>query len=156
MKSFKDMLETGTYIAVDYMQETTDKIFDICSNIKLNETAKIYQKSDYHTTLIYDKTSAYIPVKRKLSGKLSGKTLIFSNLNLELFKDYLVITFDSEELAKRHKELRKIYGFKYDYDVYRPHISIANEVTTFSKIYLPDTLEIQISQEYSEPIKEDA
>jgi len=152
MKRFKDMLEKGTYIAVNYMQETTDKIFDFCSNIRLNETAKIYQQSDYHTTLIYDKSSAYIPVKRILSGK----TLIISNLNLKLFNDYLVITFDSDELTKRHNELRKMYGFKFDYDFYRPHISIANEVTTFSKISFPDTLEVQIFQEYSEPIDENA
>jgi hypothetical protein len=152
MKKFKDTLSTGTYIGVDFTNETNDTIFDLCSNIKVNETAKIHQRSDYHTTLIYDKSSAYIPVKRKLSGK----KLIISNLNLELFKDYLVITFDSEELTKRHNELRKTYGFKYDYPVYRPHISIADNVTSFSKISLPKTLEIQISQEYSEPIKEDS
>jgi hypothetical protein len=153
MEPFKDIIETGTYVAVNFSNETNNMLFDLFSRIKkTNKNCELFPKEEYHTTLIYDVESKYIPIK----PKLSNRNITISSLELKIFgenKDYLVLSFHSNELHQRHKELLNHYGLTHSYNKCRPHISIAKNVMKYNKIELPKQLSLKIENEYSTPIQ---
>lgn len=124
------MENKGTYIAVKYNQYSILKLLEISNKF---EVPNLLNLEDIHTTLIY-------------STKGADNVEVYHSINyvgipkkLEIWKSSdgtpcLVLTLNSDAMVNRHKELMDTYGFTYDYDEYKPHITLSYDVTGWDKL----------------------
>ena len=92
--------------------------------------AQTFQSKDLHVTIMYSKKEVewnwWEPVKNKLT--ISGGIR-----RIELFgenKNVAVLQFESKKLWLRHKQFLD-GGCSFDYQVYKPHISITYNAPKF-------------------------
>ena len=73
-------------------------------------------------------------------------------------KRCLVLTFDSPDLVGRHESLMKRHEAMYDFDQYKPHVTLSYDIgDDFDEDKLPDfgEEELEITQEYTENLNTD-
>lgn len=131
----------GTFIGIKLTDDSNEQLENWCEENNIN-----YEP--FHVTLILDEHQKipYIPVRYDPPLTLNSKTYKF-----DIFEDALVLLFDSAKLSKKHLMLRDKYNIKWDFDEYRPHITLDYEwdAKKSNRIQLPD-FPIKLSHEYKE------
>jgi hypothetical protein len=157
----KSLLEAGkepdgTYVGVKLSKESKKKLAELQKSLNVPNPLN---SDDMHVTVIYSRK--YLP-EFKSKGKLE-KPIKAKLEKLEIFparneKNCLVVKLKSPELTKRHKEIMKEHGATYDWDEYKPHVTLSYDVGDFDpkKHDLKDHLnEIEIVEEYDQDLKLD-
>lgn len=151
--------EKGLYAAVKFSSDTIQKIIDFAGKSIPN----LLKKKDFHSTLIYSRK----PVKGfKPTPKLNefGQPTKFEIWEsppnaFKKEKTYcLVMKYDCNYMHNRWKEAMDM-GATYDYDEYKPHVTLSYDVGKDFKISdLPSISklgELKITNEYSEDLDVD-
>lgn len=124
----------GVYCSGKPSTSTTDALASFCA---VNDIPNPISKSDMHTTIIYSEQgnpnfewqpTYQEPIKAKFAG--------FDMFGEE--KNVLVLKLKSPELSRRHKELMEEYGLSYNFDEYRPHITLSYDAEGFDISKLDD------------------
>jgi len=104
---------------------------------------------DLHVTIAFSRNKNISHAPKKFDDLvIDPKTMEFALFGEN--KDMLVLKFESPDLEKRHKYLRKKYNLPWDFDEYSPHITLVTGVTKDHKLKLPK-FKIQLDHEYIEP-----
>ncbi len=125
----------GSYAAVNFDTSTTDAVLDF---IKENKIPNGLRANKMHATLLYSRKyfSNYKPVG-KMEKPFVSKFSSFDIFESQNGDKCLVLRFICESLTKRHKDLMKEHGATYDYDEYKPHITLSYDVGDLDPDKLP-------------------
>ena len=137
----------GTFVGAKLTPDTEARLMDWLARTGMQNTTP---REDLHITIAGNKTRQF-PWKPKEYPPLEIDP---ASMGLELFganQDTLVLTFDSPELAERHQWARDTYGMDWDFEEYRPHITLATGVTGLPKEMPEPDFPLFIAREYSEP-----
>lgn len=153
----KQKTPDGTYAGVRFTKKTVDAIIEFCDEHDIPNPIK---PNKFHTTLLYSRK--YLPdykPKGKYDSPLVGKPGSFDIWRSKPTDGSdpaycLVLKYSCPELTKRHEELMKEHGATFDYDEYRPHITLSYDVgKEFDLKDLPEfDGPIEIELEYSEDL----
>lgn len=132
----------GTFIGIKLTDNSNAQLHNWCkeNNVDCDEP--------FHVTLILDahQKIPYNPVKYDPPLIINPKTYKF-----DIFEGSLVLLFDSIKLIKKHLMLRDKYDIEWEYDEYKPHITLDYEwdAVKSNRIQLPK-FPIKLSHEYKE------
>lgn len=150
--------KTGTYAAVKFSKSTIDKLMQLC---KENGVKNVLRAEKLHTTLLYSRK--YLP-EYEAQGDIEPKW-VGTPTELDVWKTRsedpekpstrrLVLKYKCKELEERHQYLMKEHDATYDFDEYKPHISLSYDIGDADIDALKDALkdfgEIEIVHEYGE------
>lgn len=145
-KNFKKY-EDGVYISVNLSPSSTVEL-----NAYMQENLSTFKiNKSLHCTLIYSQK----PLKNEVQieeydafGTFKGFSLFGPDKNI------LVLELDCDTLVERNKELVQKYNFISDFDEYKPHVTLAYEITKdFNLDVLPEIgFEVQFCCETIEPL----
>ena len=145
MKLEEVSAKKGTYAGVRFSDETLENLAKYIEDNDIPNPTR-----DFHTTLLFSRKvlPKYDPTEynEPLTGKFDG---------FELFDEgkALVLRFDCPELVKRHKELMDEHKATYDYDEYRPHVTLSYDASDVDIDELPKVkFPIEIEKEYKEEL----
>ena len=145
--------QPGTYAAVTFDKDT------VAALEKFNKDNKIANPNkDWHTTLLYSRKHLpnYKPEKkyqRPYRGEPT-KFEIWPSQNEK--KNVLVLTFSCPQLYQRHHKLMLEHGATYDFDQYKPHVTLSYDAGDLDLSTLPKfTKKLVIIGEYSEDLDTD-
>lgn len=131
--------DNGTFIGIELTDRSNEQLVIWCEENSIN-------CEPFHVTLILDqdKKIPYSPVKYDPPLVLDPKTYKF-----DIFEGALVLLFDSIILSKKHFMLRDKFNIEWDYDEYKPHITLDYEwdPVKSNRIRLPK-FPIKLSHEY--------
>ena len=153
----KDTREGGSYVGVNFTDETKDKIKKLAIATKVADRVP---DEDLHTTVIYS---------RKHIGKFTPKGTIDppyvgipTSFDIWDTRDglrALVLEYDCKALKDRHKQIMKDYDATYDFPEYKTHFTISYDcgkdfsLDSIKDLKIKDFLdEIQINHEYYEDL----
>lgn len=146
----------GSYAAVKLDKSTTDSVLDY---IKENNIPNGLRADKMHATLLYSRKHLpdYTPagkMEKPFVGTFSGFEIFESSSDdSEEKTNCLVLRFICESLSKRHKYLMKEHGATYDYDEYKPHITLSYDVGDVDPDQLPSfNKDIIITEEFGEDL----
>lgn len=111
--------DNSTFASVKLNKSTADKIHKHLSDVGIDDVIPI---DDMHVTLMYSKNSkVQTDTKSNVlySARIKGQPSIIGNDPWRA----LVVDLDSNELVKRHRELRDAGG-NHSHDEFRPHLSL--------------------------------
>lgn len=149
----------GSYVAVVPSKESKLQLKNLN---KLLDTPNPLSRDKMHITVIYS--------KKKIEGfEPKGKMkepIVASVTGLEVFnsrsdKNVLVLLIKSPELTRRHKYIMDKYEATYDFDEYKPHITLSYNIgdwegyKDFSLKDIKEVIEdgeIEINEEYYEDL----
>ncbi len=140
----------GTYAGMKFDKPTTDALTEYTKKHKIPNPIK---PSKMHTTLLYSRK--HLP-KYKAAGKLD-KPLMATFDKFEIFEsnedgdqtNCLVMRFKCDKLVDRHHELMDQHNAIFDYDEYKPHLTMSYDVGPMNPAHLPDfDGDISIVEEY--------
>lgn len=157
-KKDKDDTRTGgTYAGYRFDPEDVKKLRQWA---KANKIPNRVPREKYHSTLLYSKKRCpdYKPL-----GKLETP-IVATVSDSEIWdtqdnKRAFIVRLSSDDMVKRHKQLMKEHNATYDFDEYKPHITLSydvgkefdlKDVGDFSD-YIPDN-KIRIVEEYHEDL----
>lgn len=144
----------GVYVGVKVSSKSTKKIQEF---MKENKIPNPLDSSKFHCTIIYSRVGADI--------KSQGYDFVALGVptGLEIWKtksgeNALVMKLKCPDLVNRHKELMKKHDkLTYDYDEYKPHLTLSYDVGDWK---IPDEMDpmnigvITLINEYTEELKE--
>lgn len=142
--------QPGTYAGVRFDRDTIDALEKF---VKDNNIPNGHD--DWHTTLLYSRKHLpeYKPAgeyPEPMNGTASGFEMFGEDKNI------LVLTYSCPELSKRHKELMDEHDAEFDFDEYRPHITLSYDPQDVTPDDLPGfSAPITIIKEYSEDLDAD-
>lgn len=149
--------KNGTYAGYKFDKDDLNKIEKWC---KENKIPTPVSKNEMHTTILYSKKPCpnYKPLG-KLSSPIKASIEEQEVWDTQDKKRALVVKLNSPDMVKRHKQLMKEHKASFDYDEYKPHITLSYDVGkdfTLDKISkLKDSVgSIQAVEEYYEPLKD--
>lgn len=140
----------GIYVGLNVDKETKLRIKQLCKTLKIDNRVS---GDKLHTTLIYSRK--YVP-DIKLNEELYPMTV--KGKELEVFdtrdgKRALVLILDAPKLTERHNEIMSEYQTTYDFDEYRPHITLCYDCGDFEpKSYGGLLPEVTYTGEYLEDL----
>lgn len=112
----------GTYVAVELDSKTSEKLFNwVTENNITNPTPK----SEYHCTVVY--STKPIPEAKKENADLPF-TATFDKwevFDTQSGDKCLVARIKSDEIVELHERYHSKYDAKYDYDEYKPHVTVS-------------------------------
>lgn len=152
MKIIKGTVEdkNGIYIAVKYSNNTEKALLDIQDKYDLPNV-----NTDFHTTLIYSKVGG-IPIPEDYDSS-EHTNLVETDVYSEIWntKDgrTLVLLFPHTYLEEKHKMLMDKYGYNFDYDEYKPHITLSYDIGDLD-ISINEQIPMEITNGYYEPLNE--
>jgi len=143
----------GTYVGLKLSEESCDRLYEAAKKLQI---PNILDKKDYHTTLIYSRK--YLP-DFKAEGELYPP-IAATIAKLEIFtgKDgdqkVLVAVLDCPELIERHHLIMNEFKATYDFDEYKPHVTLSYNCNDFDvdSIDITENIEspfIEFVEEYS-------
>lgn len=142
----------GTYAGVHFSKKTRDNIIDY---VEKHNIPNLTDVDDLHTTLLYSRKHLpnYVAAGR-YETPLIGKPLSWKTWKTQEGKTCLVLPFECKELYQRHKDLMKEHKATWDYDDYKPHITLSYDIgDDFDTDTLPHfSKPIEITEEYSTPL----
>ena len=157
----KDVLleqeEKGTYAAVRFGDDTKDNIESFIND---NEIPNSVPRDKLHTTLLYSRKYCpdYSP-PGNLEQPLEGTPTEFDVWKSQPDEEgnrsnCLVMKYDCEDLVNRHNELMDEHGATFDFDEYRPHVTLSYDIGDMSIDNLnPDSIgPINVVEEYGEDL----
>jgi len=148
----------GTYAAVRFSDDTVKRIKTF---IEENEIPNPISANKLHTTVLYSRK--YCP-DYKAAGTydtpLVGKPKKFDLWKSQPDEDgnrsnCLVLAYDCPELVKRHKSLMDEHKATFDFDQYRPHVTLSYDAGAdfdVNKLKPQDVGNIEITKEYMEDL----
>lgn len=149
---------TGTYVGVKLDDSSLDSLVEFA---KSNDIPNPLKRSDFHSTVVYSRK--HLPdfdpvgnIDEPWIATPKGFDVWESKPNA--YKDEstfcLVMEIDCPDMVKRHDHAREDHGATYDFDEYKPHITISYDVgKDFDKSNLEWSGEpLKISNEYSEEL----
>lgn len=126
MRDVMQLLESaeyssGVYCSARPSQSTKDALRAFCAAYDIPNPISA---DEMHATLIYSEKGSH-----NFEHEESYKTLIKAKFaGFEMFgedKNVLVVKLKSPELTKRHNYLMDEYDLSYNFDEYRPHITLS-------------------------------
>lgn len=150
--------EKGTYAAVRFSPATNATLEQYTKD---NKVPKPPKAKDFHTTLLYSRK--HLP-NYQAAGKLDDP-LIGTPTGFDIWpsqpdengkkKNVLVLEFSCPALFQRHHKLMHQHGATYDFDRYRPHITLSYDAGDLDPSKLPDfDEELEIVEEYMEDLND--
>lgn len=124
----------GTYSSLNLDSKSSKQLYKWA---KKNIDGELTPQSQYHVTLIYSRTG--IPSAK---GETIDLPLKAEAVGWEIFPTQdggkcLVLRIENPELDELHNLYREKYGATYDYDEYKPHVTISYD---YKENSVPDTL----------------
>jgi len=138
---------TGKFVGVRFSDETTENLAKWMAENDLPKP----DKSEFHTTIVLDKNDTFPWKPKTFDPPLEIDP---SKFHMEIFgpdKNVLVIAYDCPELEKRHETARKEYDIPWDWDEYKPHVTIVTNFTGTKDDITPPNFPLVITHEYSQP-----
>lgn len=143
----------GTYVAVNLSEDSKTRLFAAVEKMGVPNPL---DKDQYHTTLIYSRK--YLP-DFKARGDLDPP-IVCTVVNMEIFGGTdgkgkaLVVELHCPALVDRHNSIMQEHGATYDFDEYRPHITISYncgdfDLTQFNILNFIESPFIEFVEEYS-------
>lgn len=149
----------GTYAGMRFSKDTTGSI---TGYVHKNRIPNVLRANKMHVTLLYSKK--YLPdykpqgkLETPLVGKATGWEIFKSSPEKnEEPKNCLVLRFECDELVNRHKELMDTHDAMYDFDEYKPHLTVSYDVGDLDPSDLPlFDKELIMEEEYGEDLNND-
>ena len=149
----------GTYAGVRFDDDTVSKVKAFAVQ---NEIPNRVPKNKMHTTVLYSRK--YLPdYKAAEKTNMIGKPVKFEKwLAQPDEKDYrascLVLTYDCPELVDRHKNLMDEHNATFDYETFKPHVTLSYDVGRefdTKKLNPSDIGDLNIVDEYQEDLNLD-
>jgi len=145
----------GTFAGVKFDDKTTRAI---SAYIKANNIPEGLRASKMHATLLYSKK--YLPdyepagkLENPLVGKFSGFEIFKSTSDEGESTNCLVLRFTCKALSSRHVSLMKEHEATYDYDEYKPHVTLTYNAGELDPDTLPSfDMDLVIIEEYSQDL----
>ena len=155
----EDKTPDGTYAGVRFDDDTKKAINDYISD---NNIPNGVANSKLHTTLLYSRK--YLP-DYKAQGDIEPP-FEGTPTKLEVWQSQpdedgnksncLIMTYDCPDLIQRHKELMDEHKASYDYDEYKPHVTLSYDIGDMDIKELPDISKaikkVGINKEYQEDL----
>lgn len=152
MKSFRQILiesKQGVYIGMRLSEESINKILEF---IKVNKIKNGVNKDDLHTTIIYSTK----PDRVKLTPLRNAEGVFSKFSKFGEDKNVLVMEIDCKELEELHEYYMSNYNLSWDWDSYKPHITLSYDASKIdeTKLIWPfrDKGRIKFSKQYYEPL----
>lgn len=149
--------ETGSYAGVRFSTTTTKALEQY---IEDNKIPNPLDAEHFHTTLLYSRKFLpdYEPAgKYKVPFVGTPKILeVWPSQPDEngKVKNCLVLTYDCPKLYQRHHKLMNQHGATYDFDEYKPHVTLSYDIGDFKIDKLSEFEEdLEIVEEYGEDLK---
>lgn len=148
----------GTYAGIQFDDDTKDRIMQF---IKENKIPNPIARDKLHTTLIYSRK--YLP-KYEAAGKINppwvAEPVDFDVWESQADKDgkksrCLVMKIECTECTERHNEIMDEHKATFDYDEYRPHITLSYDIGDFKTSTLPKAStigDLKAVKEYKEDL----
>lgn len=150
LNEIKEERRKGTYAAVHFDDNTKQAIKKY---IEENNIPNAVPVNKLHTTLLYSRK--FLP-DYVAAGKvhLVGQPTNFENWpTQDKQSNCLVLKYDCPDLVKRHKFLMKEHGATFDYDEFKPHVTLSYDIGDMDIKDLPKFEDdIVIVEEYSEDL----
>ena len=146
-------MSKGTYVAAKFGPVSTKLIKSYLDEGKIpNPVAP----EDLHVTIVYSRK--FLP-NAKAIGTLNPPKRVIPE-GFEIFEDdgkkILVLRVKSAWLDARHSYFKRIHGATYDYDQYRPHITLSGDFRNMDVSDLrPISVPLLLSEEYMEELDVD-
>lgn len=155
MKSLSEYLleqkKQGTYVGVRFTDDTKKAIKKY---IEENEIPNSIDVEKLHTTLIFSRKHLpnFTP-KGKLNPTIKGTYKHMSIWKTQNEKNALVMEYDSKDMKNRHEEIMDEHNATYDFDEYKPHLTLSYDVSDIDiKSYPEYDGPVEIDFEYTEPL----
>ncbi len=140
MRTIMEMMDkdtnfaNGVYCSARPSTSTTDALAAFCAAYDIPNPIS---KSDMHTTIIYSEQGnsnfEWQPTYQEpIKAKFAGFEMFGEN------NEVLVVKLKSPELSRRHNELMDDYDLSYNFDEYRPHITLSYDAEGFDISKLDD------------------
>jgi len=146
------VIPDGTYAGVKVSEKTQQTISEFIANNNIPNPLSV---DKLHTTLLYSRNYLpnYVPAgiyDQPIVGRAQGFEKWPTNPSNGNVTMCLVLKVDCPELSERHKFLMDEYNATYDFDVYKPHITISYDVGGLQCNTLPPLdCDIEFTEEYS-------
>ena len=149
---FEDIMEaiesSGMYMAVDFTEATQRAITEYAEIAKVPDPV---MAPSLHCTLVYSRTKVPMEPSHDCNYEIAKVK------GLELWpvadgKNVLVLTLESKYLTNRFNEAISL-GATYDYDEYKPHITLSYDAGEFDIASAPPiTFDVELNSEYIEEL----
>lgn len=156
MKKEKES-DKGTYAGVRFDEDTVNRVKAFAVE---NEIPNTVPKNKIHTTVLYSRK--YLPdyspqgvFTKPLVGKPSQFDVWESQPDEEGDKsNCLILQYDCSDLVDRHKTLMDEHDAEFDYDEFKPHITLSYDIGDFDvKPLDPKKIgDLNIVKEYGEDL----
>ena len=144
--------QQGTYAGVKFDNATKKAIREFT---KQHNIPNVVPRDKLHTTVLYSRKHLpnYKPLG-KFEDALEGEFKEFVIWKGQDEGLCLVMLFDCTELVQRHNQLMDEHKATFDYDEYRPHITLSYNVEKDFDVNALDAYSgpINIVEEYHEPL----
>lgn len=120
-----------------------------------NNIPNPFKATELHVTLLSSKNQPFPWKPKKHNLKLDPKTYKLKKFGEN--EDLLVLCFDSNVLQYRHHYAMQKFNLQWDFDSYKPHITLAKDLPSdfdISKISVPNFV-IVLTDEYVEKFHSD-
>ena len=148
----------GTYAGIHFDEDTKDRIMKF---IKDNKIPNPIARDKLHTTLIYSRK--HLP-KYEAAGKIDPPWTA-EPTEFDVWKTQpddkgntarcLVMKIECTECTERHHKIMDEHNGTFDYDEYRPHITLSYDIGDFKTKDLPDPStigDLKAVKEYKEDL----
>ena len=145
------MILEGVYGSFKLTQESAKKLSDWIID---SEIVEPIDTKDLHLTTTYSKID---PKQEILPSNKTNIALNYKEFSIATYGRALVLEVTSDELEEIHK-LASDAGASYDYDTYKPHITISYNAKANENILpllFPPNFDLILSHEEVETLKED-
>jgi len=112
----------GTYISAILSEPNCEDIYNWAKAHKIPNLADPQQ---YHATLIYSRKGIPDVKAYDFELPLSGKVCGWHVFPTQTGGKCLVAALESKQLTNIHKDIMDKYGATYDFDEYKPHVTIS-------------------------------
>lgn len=147
----------GTYAGVRFDKDTTKRIKAYAVE---NQIPDRLESRKLHSTLLYSKT--YLPnyeATGNFDSPFVGKPKSFDVWESQPDDDgktsnCLVLQYDCQDLCDRHSTLMDEHEAQYDFDEYKPHVTLSYNIGDLdtSKLNPEDIGDLNIVSEYQEDL----
>ena len=152
----QDKQKPGTYAGVRFSPSTVESLTQYATD---NKIPNALDSKEYHTTLLYSRKHLpnYEPMgeySTHMTGTPTGFEIWPSQPDDEgHVKNCLVMTYSCPRLYQRHHKLMQQHGATYDFDEYKPHVTLSYDAGDLDPSKLPAyEEEIEITKEYREEL----
>lgn len=146
----------GTYAGLKFCKETTGAL---TGYVHRNRIPNVLPAKKMHVTLLYSRK--HLPdfkARGELETPLVGKPIGFEIFESSPDKDQnttncLVLRFECPELVERHNELMDGHDATFDYDEYKPHLTVSYDVGDLNPKLLPKfDKDLIMTEEYGQDL----